>query len=307
MDLVQSATSFGRACGSYRILTSLVGDANDTAGRTRASVASLERLLGVALAKVVGAGVNDHGAANDAVGADQLDQVVGNGALGVALSISVDVAEIANVADLIGGSTVVLAEGVEVRAGRGAAVGVVTKGVDVETTLRVGVVAGDVVGDGGRGTLRSLLEDDGAGDLGVSSKNADSFDHFGGCVYNCFDCCNGLLMTMMERWRGQSFEEERTSERAAFGSGVTKAARRSVWGLFRARGTSSSVLLSRPGVHVAFAGGVRGSPSLELVGSSTKNLHQAPSLPRCVTGVILTCSTNSSVTPEPAASKLMDG
>lgn len=75
-----------------------------------------------------------------------------------------------------------------------------------------------------------------------------SFDHFGGCVYNCFDCCNGLLMTMMERWRGQSFEEERTSERAAFGSGVTKAARRSVWGLFRARGTSSSVLLSRP-VH----------------------------------------------------------
>jgi hypothetical protein len=60
-----------------------------------------------------------------------------------------------------------------VRAGRGAAVGVVAKGVDVEATLGVGVIAGDVVGDGGRGTLRVLLEDDGAGDLCVSSEDSN--------------------------------------------------------------------------------------------------------------------------------------
>lgn len=59
------------------------------------------------------------------------------------------------------------------RAGRGAAVRVVTKGVDVEATLGVGVIAGDVVGDGGRGTLRVLLEDDGAGDLCVSSEDSN--------------------------------------------------------------------------------------------------------------------------------------
>lgn len=59
------------------------------------------------------------------------------------------------------------------RAGRGAAVGVVAKCVDVEATLGVGVIAGDVVGDGGRGTLRGLLEDDGAGDLGVSSEDSN--------------------------------------------------------------------------------------------------------------------------------------
>lgn len=59
------------------------------------------------------------------------------------------------------------------RAGRGAAVGVVAISVDVEATLGVGVVAGDVVGDGGRGTLRVLLEDDGAGDLCVSSEDSD--------------------------------------------------------------------------------------------------------------------------------------
>jgi hypothetical protein len=56
-----------------------------------------------------------------------------------------------------------------VRAGRGAAVGIVTELVDVHSTLGIGIVAGDVVGDdGGRG-LVGLLEGDGAGDLRVSS------------------------------------------------------------------------------------------------------------------------------------------
>ena len=58
-------------------------------------------------------------------------------------------------------------------AGRGAAVGVVTEGVDVEATLSVGVVAGEVPADGGRVGLGSLLESDGAGDLGVTSENSD--------------------------------------------------------------------------------------------------------------------------------------
>lgn len=53
--------------------------------------------------------------ANDAVGANQLDKVVGDGALGVALSISLDVAEVTNVTDLIRGSAVVLVEGVDCR------------------------------------------------------------------------------------------------------------------------------------------------------------------------------------------------
>lgn len=59
------------------------------------------------------------------------------------------------------------------RAGGGAAVGVVTEGVDVHATLGVGVVAADVPGDLGRGRLGLLLEDDGAGDLGVATDDAD--------------------------------------------------------------------------------------------------------------------------------------
>ena len=59
------------------------------------------------------------------------------------------------------------------RAGRGAAVGVVTEGVDVEATLGVGVLAADVPGDGGRRRLGVLLEDDGTRDLRVPADDSD--------------------------------------------------------------------------------------------------------------------------------------
>lgn len=58
-------------------------------------------------------------------------------------------------------------------AGRGAAVGVVAKGVNVHAALGVGVVAGDVPGDGGGSRLGRLLEDDGARDLGVTADDRD--------------------------------------------------------------------------------------------------------------------------------------
>ena len=60
-----------------------------------------------------------------------------------------------------------------VRAGGGAAVGIVTEGVDVHATLGIGVVARDVPGDGGRVRLRGLLEGNGAGDLGVTTDDTN--------------------------------------------------------------------------------------------------------------------------------------
>jgi hypothetical protein len=60
-----------------------------------------------------------------------------------------------------------------VRAGAGAAVGVVTKSVDVHAALGVGIVARDVPGDLGVGGLGGLLEGDGALDVGVTTDDSD--------------------------------------------------------------------------------------------------------------------------------------
>lgn len=84
-----------------------------TAGRAGTSVASLEGLLGVTLAKIVSAGVDDDGAADDALGANELDEVVGHGALGVALGIGLNVAQVTNMAVLVGPVAVGLAMGVD--------------------------------------------------------------------------------------------------------------------------------------------------------------------------------------------------
>jgi len=60
-----------------------------------------------------------------------------------------------------------------VRTSAGAAVGVVTEGVDVHAALGIGIVAGDVPGDGGLGALGGLVEGDGALDVGVTTENSD--------------------------------------------------------------------------------------------------------------------------------------
>ena len=54
-----------------------------------------------------------------------------------------------------------------------AAVSVVAKSVDVHATLSVGIVARDIIGDGGWGTLGVLLEGHGALDIGVTTENCD--------------------------------------------------------------------------------------------------------------------------------------
>jgi len=60
-----------------------------------------------------------------------------------------------------------------VRARGRAAVGVVTKGVNVHATLGVGIVAVDVPRHGRLGALGGLLEGDGALDAGVTTENSD--------------------------------------------------------------------------------------------------------------------------------------
>lgn len=117
-----------------RLDVNLVGNTDDTARRAGTSVASLQGLLVATLAKVISTGVDDDGSlyrdgqrvlligwrkeekgrgegggqgdwwwtyANDRLGANQLDELVLDTALGIALSIGLNVAQVTDVADLV--------------------------------------------------------------------------------------------------------------------------------------------------------------------------------------------------------------
>lgn len=93
----------------------LCSDANDTACRSATRISSLLRLLVPALSEVISASVNDNGSlyrvsaikivdlsyaatyTKDTVLTNQLDMFIRNGALGIALSIGLEVAQITNV------------------------------------------------------------------------------------------------------------------------------------------------------------------------------------------------------------------
>jgi hypothetical protein len=124
--IIKNANSFFLRCSSSssnppplqkKDLTSshpnLLGDTNDTASRTSASVASLLALLVLALAEIVGAGVDNNSATKNALRADQLDELVRDGALGVALGVGLEVAQVADVALAVGGGAVGLVVGVD--------------------------------------------------------------------------------------------------------------------------------------------------------------------------------------------------
>lgn len=83
---------------SRHVTLHLRGNANDTAGRARTSIASLLALLVATLAKVIGAAVNNNGATKNTLRANQLDQLVRDAAVGIALTIRLDVSEVTNVA-----------------------------------------------------------------------------------------------------------------------------------------------------------------------------------------------------------------
>jgi len=84
-----------------------------TASRTSTSVTGLLALLVSTLSEIVGTGVDNDGAAEDALGTDQLDELVGDGALSIALAVGLEVAEVTNVTLAVGRSTVGLAVGID--------------------------------------------------------------------------------------------------------------------------------------------------------------------------------------------------
>lgn len=66
-------------------------------------------------AQIVGAGMHDEGPPQHALGPDQLDELIGNAALGVALAVGLIIAEVTDVADLVGRGAVLCGVGVDWR------------------------------------------------------------------------------------------------------------------------------------------------------------------------------------------------
>jgi len=122
--------------------------------------------------------VNDDGTSENALLANQFDETISGASLGVSLTISLEVAQVTDMAFTVCWGTVGLAVWVVVRASAEASVGVVSKLMDMESTLGIGVVAGDIPADGGRRGLGGLLEGHLSCDLGVSSNDGNCFNHF---------------------------------------------------------------------------------------------------------------------------------
>ncbi len=87
------------------------------------------------LAQIVRTSMHHDCASEDALRPDQLDVLVCDRALGIALTIGLEVAYITNVALGVLGGAVGFAEGVEVGSSAGAAVGVVAELVDMYAAL----------------------------------------------------------------------------------------------------------------------------------------------------------------------------
>lgn len=118
-----------------------LGNANNAAPDAGTSVARWLAQLVSTLAKIIGIGVHDNGASDDAVGAEERNLGVGDFDLGGAVAGGLNVAQIAQVTILVDGSAMLLAIRIEVRSGRHAAIGVVTELVHVESVQTLGQAA----------------------------------------------------------------------------------------------------------------------------------------------------------------------
>lgn len=160
---------------SYKIfsIARLSSQTNDTTGRSASGVTSLQRVWVATLTQVIGAVMDNNRSADNGVLTEQLDERVLLGSLGNTRGVSGDVTQVTDVSGVVFWSTVVLAKWVEVGTGRGATVGVVTEGVDVETSQGVWLIASDVPRDDSWVGFGGLLESDHATDSLVSSKNGN--------------------------------------------------------------------------------------------------------------------------------------
>ena len=110
-------------------------EADHTAGDSGTRVAGLERFVVAASAQIIGLFVKHTGATNDAEWAMQADELVLMFVPAIAVSVSLHIAEVTDVADLILGACMSHLVRVVMRSSGGAALGQIAILVDVEAVL----------------------------------------------------------------------------------------------------------------------------------------------------------------------------
>lgn len=100
------------------------------------------------------------------------------------------------------------------RTGAGATVGVVTKLVNVHASLSIGVVAGNVPGDGGWAGFGGLLKGHCASDLGVSSEDGNCDQTRTRENVSFSEDQKKLLTKQGAEWTGSRHSSSNDSERA---------------------------------------------------------------------------------------------
>ena len=125
------------------------------------------------VSQVIRVSMDHKSSANDVVCSLQLNLFVGDVDFGNAIRASLNVTQVTHVTNRVSRASVLLGQGIEMRSGTGATIGVVAELVNVEsvqTLLQAGHLAGDLDG------IAGLLEEQSS--LAVALKNAHGLGHF---------------------------------------------------------------------------------------------------------------------------------
>ena len=161
----------GRLSG--HISDALLSNPNNATSRPPPRVPRSLTLLMPTLAQIIRPRMHDNRPPQHTLRPNQLDQIISNAPLGVPLGISLEISKVANMTLGVFRGAMGFGKRVEVRAGGGAAVGVVAELVDVHAARGGGVVPADVVGDGRGGGFGGLFKGYGAIDGGITAEDCD--------------------------------------------------------------------------------------------------------------------------------------
>lgn len=136
----------------------LSSKANHTTSCSASGITSLETLFVTALAEIIGSSVDDDGSTDYRLGSDEFEKLVAESSFGVSRAICLNVAQVTVVSLTVEAVSVLLSGRIEVWSGRSAAIGVVTKLVNVHSPLCGGIISSQIIADLDRGALRVLGE-----------------------------------------------------------------------------------------------------------------------------------------------------